>query len=124
MRLAGLEDRAPRVAVMSRWLASVPAATKLASREALLIDDIDGLAKLDGVTDVLVEGGAGAAAALLAADMVDRLAIYRAPIVIGDGLAGIADIGLFDLADAHGRWRPVESRALGKDRLEVYERTR
>lgn len=124
VRLAGLEDRAPRVAVMSRWLASVPVDTKLAARDAVLIDDPDGLRTIDGVNDVLVEGGASTAAALLAADMVDRLMIYRAPIIIGDGLAGIADIGLFDLADAHGRWRPAESRLLGNDRLEVYERTR
>jgi diaminohydroxyphosphoribosylaminopyrimidine deaminase/5-amino-6-(5-phosphoribosylamino)uracil reductase len=32
---------------------------------------------------LLVEGGAGAAAAFLAADLVDRLTIYRAPVVMG-----------------------------------------
>ena len=124
VRLPGLEDRAPRVAVMSRWLASVPADTKLAARETLIIDGPDALKHLDGVNDVLVEGGAEAAAALLVADMVDRIVIYRAPIVLGDGLAGFADIGLAELDDAHGRWRGGEGRQLGNDRLEVYERTR
>ena len=73
---------------------------------------------------MLVEGGAGVAAAFIAADRVDRLLVYRAPIVIGDGRAGIGDIGLANLEDAHGRWRAVDSRRLGNDRLEVYERVR
>ena len=73
---------------------------------------------------LLVEGGAGAAAAFLAADLVDRVLIYRAPIIVGGGLAGIGDIGLTALADAHGRWRLTERRTLGSDTLEVYARTR
>ena len=72
---------------------------------------------------LLVEGGAGTAAAFLAADMVDRLLLYRAPIVIGGGLPSIGAIGLSDLASAHGRWRLHDARQLGSDRLEVYERT-
>ena len=72
----------------------------------------------------MIEGGAETAAAFLRADLVDRLLLYRAPILIGAGLAGIGDIGLADLAHAHGRWRPIESRSLGSDRLEVYERVR
>ena len=34
------------------------------------------------------------------------------------------DIGVGDLASAHGRWRAVENRRLGSDRLDVYERVR
>lgn len=124
VRLPGLEDRAPRVAVMSRTLAAVPADRKLAAREPLVLAGPDDLRVLESANDVLVEGGAGVAAALLRADLVDRLVVYRAPIVLGDGLAGVAAIGLADLADAHGRWRAVENRQLGNDRLEVYERTR
>jgi diaminohydroxyphosphoribosylaminopyrimidine deaminase/5-amino-6-(5-phosphoribosylamino)uracil reductase len=44
--------------------------------------------------------------------------------LIGAGLAGIGDIGLTDLADAHGRWRLDDERRLGVDRLEVYVRNR
>jgi diaminohydroxyphosphoribosylaminopyrimidine deaminase / 5-amino-6-(5-phosphoribosylamino)uracil reductase len=73
---------------------------------------------------LLVEGGAGAAAAFLAADLVDRLLVYRAPILIGEGRACIGDIGLASLADAHGRWLLADARALGADRLEIYERRR
>jgi len=71
---------------------------------------------------LLVEGGAGAAAAFLTANAVDRLLVYRAPIIIGGGLPGIGEIGLASLADAHGRWRLEDARQLGNDRLEVYQR--
>ena len=73
---------------------------------------------------LFVEGGAGAAASFLAADLVDRLLIYRAPIIIGGGLPCIGDLGLPDLASAHGRWRSAGRRTLGSDTLEIYERTR
>ncbi len=73
---------------------------------------------------MLVEGGAGAAAAFLKADLVDRLLLYCAPIVIGAGRDAIGDIGLTDLGQAHGRWRLTDTRQLGNDRLDVYERTR
>lgn len=124
VRLAGLEDRAPRIAVMSRSLMAVPAGRNAARSDTLVIDGPAAIDGIDGVNDVLVEGGAAVAAACLAADRVDRIAVYRAPIVIGGGLAGVGDIGLADLADAHGRWRASDSRRLGNDRLEVYDRTR
>jgi diaminohydroxyphosphoribosylaminopyrimidine deaminase/5-amino-6-(5-phosphoribosylamino)uracil reductase len=73
---------------------------------------------------LFVEGGAAAAAAFLRADAVDRLLIYRAPIVVGDGLPCIGDIGLAALDAAHGRWRQSDRRRLGSDTLDVYERAR
>jgi len=123
-RLPGLEDWSPRVAVMSRTLAGVPATYRIADRSPIVVADPADLDAVDDVNDVLVEGGAGVAAAFLAADRVDRLLVYRAPIVVGEGRPGVADIGLADLSDAHGRWRPAENRRLGNDRLEVYERSR
>ena len=59
-----------------------------------------------------------------AADLVDRLLIYRAPILIGEGRQALGYIGLTALADAHGRWELSDTRMLGIDRLEVYERVR
>lgn len=112
VRLPGLEARSPKRLLLTRGVA--PAGwTAVASPDA--IDDVD---------SVLVEGGAGAASAFLAADRVDRLLLYRAPILIGGGKPALGDIGLADLADAHGRWRPTDSRLLGSDRLDVYERVR
>ena len=73
---------------------------------------------------ILVEGGAQVAAAFLAADLVDLLLLYRAPIIIGTGKPAIADIGLTSLDAAHGRWRLVDTRTFPPDRLDVYERVR
>ena len=78
------------------------------------------IAGLEGVDHLLVEGGAQTAAAFLREGLVDRLLLYRAPILIGSGKAALGDIGLTDLAAAHGRWRLTDTRMLGSDRLEVY----
>ena len=112
MRLPGLADRSPRKLLLTSG-AAPEGWTAVAAPEA--VDDVDSL---------LVEGGAGAASAFLAADRVDRLLLYRAPILIGAGRAALGDIGLTDLADAHGRWRMADSRMLGSDRIDVYERVR
>ena len=114
VRLAGLEACAPGRVVLGHGQAPVG--------WRVIADPVD-IAALDG-DHLLVEGGAQTAAAFLAADLVDRLLLYRAPIVIGRGKAAIGDIGLGDLSAAHGRWRLHDARALGSDRLEVYERQR
>ena len=115
VRVAGLEDRAPRRALLTGGAAPEGWA-RIESPQAVF--------GLGDVNDLLIEGGAGAAAAFLAADLVDRLIVYRAPILIGAGRAAIGDIGLGPLAGAHGRWALVEDHMLGIDRLEVYERRR
>lgn len=84
----------------------------------------DAIADLDGINDLLIEGGAGAASAFLAADLVDTLLFYRAPILIGGGRAALGDIGLGTLSDAHGRWRLADAQVLGQDRVEIYQRMR
>jgi diaminohydroxyphosphoribosylaminopyrimidine deaminase/5-amino-6-(5-phosphoribosylamino)uracil reductase len=81
------------------------------------------IAKL-GCNTLLVEGGAATAAAFLRDGLVDRLMLYRAPILIGAGTACLADIGLAQLNDAHGTWQLTDARSLGKDRLEVYEKAK
>ena len=113
VRLPGLEARAPRRVLLSR--SSAPPGWETSSHPAAIRD-------LAGVDHLLIEGGAGAAAAFLAADLVDRLLLYRAPILIGGGKPAIGDIGLGDLGAAHGRWTRVDRRQLGTDTLEVYER--
>jgi diaminohydroxyphosphoribosylaminopyrimidine deaminase/5-amino-6-(5-phosphoribosylamino)uracil reductase len=115
VRLAGLENRSPRRLVLSHRPVDAPGVTTIADPAAIASLAYDHL---------LVEGGAGAAAAFLAADLVDRLLLYRAPILIGGGRPSIGDIGLSTLAEAHGRWQLADARQLGSDRLEVYERTR
>ena len=72
--------------------------------------------------NLFVEGGAQTAASFVRANLVDRLLLYRAPIMIGDGKACLGDIGLSELGDAHGKWRLQHGHMLGKDRLEIYIR--
>lgn len=115
VRLPGLAERSPE-----RWVLSRSAAP--AGWQAIASPGAIGA--MSAAQYLFVEGGAGAAAAFLAADMVDQLLIYRAPILIGAGLPALGDIGLTALADAHGRWRTIDRRTLGSDTLEVYERTR
>lgn len=117
VRLEGLEDRSPRRAVLSRDPARCPAGWERIGTPA----EVAGLERVDSV---LVEGGAGAGAAFLAEDLIDRLLLYRAPVLIGAGLPAIGEIGLGSLDAAHGRWRLSDARMLGSDWLEVYERER
>jgi diaminohydroxyphosphoribosylaminopyrimidine deaminase/5-amino-6-(5-phosphoribosylamino)uracil reductase len=114
VRLAGLEDRSPqRVLLSSRGDEA---------REAIVISAPREIGTLVGVDHLFVEGGAQTASAFLAEGLVDRILLYRAPILIGAGKLALGDIGLGALADAHGRWKLTDSRMLGIDRLEVYER--
>jgi diaminohydroxyphosphoribosylaminopyrimidine deaminase / 5-amino-6-(5-phosphoribosylamino)uracil reductase len=115
VRLPGLEERSPRRAVLTRG-AAADGWTR--------IGDPADIVGLEGVNDLLVEGGSGAASAFLAADLVDRMLVYRAPILIGEGRSSVGYVGLDSIADAHGRWRLADTRPLGIDRLEVYQRVR
>jgi diaminohydroxyphosphoribosylaminopyrimidine deaminase / 5-amino-6-(5-phosphoribosylamino)uracil reductase len=115
VRLPGLEGRSPERWVLTRR--EVPDGWRR-------LGSAHGLKDIAGAQYLLVEGGAGAAAAFLAADVVDRIVLYRAPVMIGGGRQSVADFGLDRLDQAHGRWRLAERRALGSDQFEVYERVR
>ena len=114
VRLPGLEMWSPRRALLTRGEA-VEGWEILSSPHDVY--------RLHGVNDLLVEGGSGAATAFLAADLIDRILIYRAPILVGAGKSSFGYIGLDAIADSHGRWRASDGANLGIDRLEVYERT-
>ncbi|MGD9663946.1 MAG: bifunctional diaminohydroxyphosphoribosylaminopyrimidine deaminase/5-amino-6-(5-phosphoribosylamino)uracil reductase RibD [Novosphingobium sp.] len=118
-----LDVRLPGLAAFSpaRWMLSQSGTAPEGWQVLASPRDIAGLAN---VQYLFVEGGAQTAAAFLSADLIDRLLVYRAPILIGAGRASLGDIGLAALPDAHGRWHVVERRTLGSDTLEVYERAR
>jgi diaminohydroxyphosphoribosylaminopyrimidine deaminase/5-amino-6-(5-phosphoribosylamino)uracil reductase len=115
VRLPGLEERSPRRALLTRG-------------EAVdgweILGNPKDVQRLHDVNDLLVEGGSATATAFLAEDLVDRILIYRAPIIVGEGRSSFGYVGLDAIADAHGRWRFVDEQRLGVDRLEVYERVR
>jgi diaminohydroxyphosphoribosylaminopyrimidine deaminase / 5-amino-6-(5-phosphoribosylamino)uracil reductase len=74
-----------------------------------------------GVTRVLAEGGGGLAAGLLREGLVDRIAWFHAPGVMGgDGLPAVRPLPLTSLS-AMPRFRRVASRALGADWLTELE---
>jgi len=116
VRLPGLENRSPDRVILTRGVQ--PGRVRV-------INTPDQISDLEGVLHLYVEGGAATAASFLKADLVDELHLYQAPIVIGgDGLSSLGDLGLGDLAAAHGRWRPADTRPLGSDRFSAYLRTR
>jgi diaminohydroxyphosphoribosylaminopyrimidine deaminase/5-amino-6-(5-phosphoribosylamino)uracil reductase len=70
-----------------------------------------------GITRLFVEGGAQLAAALLRADLVDRLAWFHAPGVMGaDGWPAAQAFGMRDLA-AMPRFTRTRTMPLGEDML-------
>lgn len=141
VRLAGLEGRSPQIYILSTTKAVHPEPVEELSsfgtdryeertglrqaqpKRSRVVHSPQAIATLPA-DHLLIEGGAGAASAFLAADLVDRLLIYRAPILIGGGKPALDDLGLTRLSDAHGRWHAVDSRKLGADRLDIYDRVR
>jgi diaminohydroxyphosphoribosylaminopyrimidine deaminase/5-amino-6-(5-phosphoribosylamino)uracil reductase len=115
VRLPGLEERSPRRALLTRG-------------EAVdgweILRNPQDVYRLHDVNDLLVEGGSATATGFLTDDLVDRILIYRAPIIVGEGKSSFGYVGLDAIADAHGRWDLTDEQRLGVDRLEVYERVR
>ena len=75
-----------------------------------------------GLTRLLVEGGGMLAAALLKADLVDRIHWFRAPAVMGgDGVPAVAALGAEDPGRAP-RFHLHARREAGSDIWEVWRR--
>jgi diaminohydroxyphosphoribosylaminopyrimidine deaminase/5-amino-6-(5-phosphoribosylamino)uracil reductase len=75
-----------------------------------------------GLTRVLTEGGSRLAASLARADLIDRVAWFRAPLLIGgDGVPALEAFGLNELGDAP-RFRRTGVSRFGEDLLECFER--
>ncbi len=113
VRLPGLESHSPRRAILTHGVAP---------DGWLGLSSPIAVSEIKDVQNLLIEGGAQTAAAFLKADLVDRILLYRAPVMIGTGKASLGDIGLGRMADAHDRWVIADTRTLGIDTLDVYER--
>lgn len=75
-----------------------------------------------GLTRILVEGGAHLAAALLRHDLVDRLAWFRAPLLLGgDAMPALVSFGMDHLAAAP-RFKRLSVAELGDDLFEYLTR--
>ncbi len=113
VRLPGLEGRSPQRYVLTR---------RAAPDGAQAIPTPQAISDIADAQYLYVEGGAKTAAAFLAADLVDTVHLYRAPIFIGGGAPSVTKIGLDNLADANERWMLSDRRQLGSDLFEVYQR--
>ncbi len=114
VRLPGLEARSPRRIALTAG--DVPAGWHAIRAPA-------DIAKLDGVRYLMVEGGAQTASAFLAARLVDRLLVYRAPVLLGGGTPAIGAIGHDTLEAAFADALELKDcRQLGSDTLDVYQR--
>jgi diaminohydroxyphosphoribosylaminopyrimidine deaminase/5-amino-6-(5-phosphoribosylamino)uracil reductase len=70
-----------------------------------------------GLRSMFVEGGSTLASALLSADVVDRMYLFYAPLLIGpEGMAPFGGIPSPPLGDAI-RWRGIETRGFGVDTM-------
>ncbi len=112
VRIAGLQDRAPEKWILTRG--ETPAGWQRIATPG----EVGGMT----ANELLVEGGAQTAASFLRAGLVDRLLLYRAPILLGGGKPCLSDIGLESLDSAHRNWSLLDTRMLGADRMELYER--
>jgi diaminohydroxyphosphoribosylaminopyrimidine deaminase/5-amino-6-(5-phosphoribosylamino)uracil reductase len=75
-----------------------------------------------GHARVLVEGGAHVAASLLDGDLLDDIAIFRAPVAIGaDGVPALAGAKLSAIEDSP-RFRQYDMRVAGNDVMRRYVR--
>ncbi len=115
VRLPGLEGRSPARYLLTRGVKP---------QGVSVINKLDQLGEIESAQYLYVEGGAATAASFLGEDCVDQIHLYRAPIVIGGGLHGLADFGLAQLSEAHGRWQLIERRQLGSDEFTAYRRVR
>jgi diaminohydroxyphosphoribosylaminopyrimidine deaminase/5-amino-6-(5-phosphoribosylamino)uracil reductase len=107
----------PRAAALAKAGVAVRAAPSLRDQLALL--------RHEGVRHLFVEGGAELANSLLADDLVDRLIIFRAPVLLGAGAlpgpgAAVppADGSLTE------RWQVVERQSFGDDQMTRYRAVR
>jgi diaminohydroxyphosphoribosylaminopyrimidine deaminase/5-amino-6-(5-phosphoribosylamino)uracil reductase len=88
------------------------------------VEMADALGRLGaaGITCVLAEGGGHVAAALLRDDLVDEVAWFHAPCVMGgDGLASVQGFGVELLAQMR-RFAPVARRDCGGDGFTLLRR--
>ncbi len=78
--------------------------------------------KAVGLQQVMVEGGGQVAGSFLRCGLVERIEWFRAPVILGaEGRPGIGALAVNELAAAP-RFRRTETRSVGTDLWERYER--
>ncbi len=112
----------PRGGLSGRERVFDDAAETLWVREALSPRDVVEQVWKRGATGLLIEGGGRTIAQFMEADLVDRLELFVAPTVLGDGPAWCSGLGLPSLDRSPGfRW--VSTRRVGPDLRLTLERS-
>lgn len=76
----------------------------------------------EGLTRVLVEGGAQLASTLVAEDLLDEVVLFRAPVVVGpDGVRALSGYALSAI-ERSPRFRQIETAIVGEDQMRRYLR--
>ncbi len=79
-------------------------------------------AEAEGIKTLMIECGGVLAASFLRAGLIDELAWFRAPVLIGaEGLPGIGALALQSLGAA-SHWRLHAAERIGDDTFETYRR--
>jgi diaminohydroxyphosphoribosylaminopyrimidine deaminase/5-amino-6-(5-phosphoribosylamino)uracil reductase len=84
-----------------------------------LVDALTSLRRRD-IRSLFCEGGARLAGSLLAARLVDRLAIFQSPMLIGPNRLGAFDFVPRGFEESLSTLRVVGRRAFGEDELTIY----
>ncbi|MFQ5706069.1 MAG: RibD family protein, partial [bacterium] len=69
-----------------------------------------------GVTSVLIEGGSHIYTAALQANLVDKIAVFIAPKILGSGISAIQELGINHLQDGLQLF-DLQTKQLGGDLL-------
>jgi diaminohydroxyphosphoribosylaminopyrimidine deaminase / 5-amino-6-(5-phosphoribosylamino)uracil reductase len=80
----------------------------------LRLDDFLEKCRAFGLRSILVEGGAELATSFLAAGLVDRMVMITAPVLIGNGLNSVGELGIKRMAQTM-KFADVEFVRLGED---------
>jgi diaminohydroxyphosphoribosylaminopyrimidine deaminase / 5-amino-6-(5-phosphoribosylamino)uracil reductase len=110
------EDRV--TALLARGVRVLYAATAAGGSSGLDPTSVVRLLAEHGVRSILCEGGGRLASALLAARTVDRLYLFHAPVVFGEG-----GVPAFPGTAAQFEGRVVEAKQLGDDTLTIVDRS-
>jgi diaminohydroxyphosphoribosylaminopyrimidine deaminase / 5-amino-6-(5-phosphoribosylamino)uracil reductase len=73
-----------------------------------------------GIDSLYAEGGAGLAGSLLEGGWVDRLIIFRAPVILGAAALGAFDRAPSFTLDGAPRLRIIQQRRFGEDDMTIY----
>ncbi|MEP6507646.1 MAG: bifunctional diaminohydroxyphosphoribosylaminopyrimidine deaminase/5-amino-6-(5-phosphoribosylamino)uracil reductase RibD [Gemmatimonadales bacterium] len=121
-RLAQTAREAPVLIVTGETtqLPAVLAGLGVRSLAAHDLDDALRKLKFTGINSLMVEGGAGLAASFLGSGFVDRLVIFQAPIILGNGsLNAFSGIAAQPIEEAP-RFRVIRSEPIGDDIMTTY----